>query len=164
MNQLTVLSGPPGAGKSTIAHLLAEKSDRSICIEGDTVYHMVAGGYVAPWLPGNHKPLFWTNVESLIQNALDMGYDVVFEYVLYPRDFERLKRRFKQMQAFVLLPSEPELLRRDALRPEDCRMGERCRICHKQFCEAEFDPEQVLCTDGESPEQTVERILNKRKG
>ena len=39
MSRLTVISGPPGAGKSTVSRLVAVALPRSVVIEGDEVYH-----------------------------------------------------------------------------------------------------------------------------
>lgn len=158
MSRLTVISGPPGAGKSTVSRLVAGALSRSVVIEGDEVYHMVAGGYVAPWLPGNHKALFWKNVCSLIRNGLELGYDVVFNYVVTPQDAERLFGAFGPFTLAVLLPGEEELLRRDALRPEDCRMGERCRVVYGEFLRHSFPQECVLHTENETPEETARRV------
>ncbi len=158
MPKLYVITAPPGAGKSTVSAMLAEGMERSVVIEGDWVYHMVVGGYVAPWLPGNHKELFWKNVCSLIRNSLEMGYDVIFNYVVTPKDVTMLQREFSSFTLAVLLPSVEELVRRDNLRPEDCRMGERCRVVHGEFQKHRFPEVCVLRTDGEIPEETVQRV------
>ena len=128
MNKLYLITGPAGVGKSTISKLLAEKLNKSILIEGDDIYHMVISGYVQAWKPNNHLELFWKNIISLIQNGLENGYDVVFNYIINRKDYELLKDKFKEYNIIfkVLLVSEEELLRRDKLRDLSCRMNERC--------------------------------------
>ena len=160
MPKLYVITAPPGAGKSTVSALLAEQLERSVVIEGDWVYHLVVGGYVAPWLPGNHREFFWKNVISLARNSLEEGYDVVFNYVVTPKDIPMLQKELGELTLAVLLPSVAELVRRDNLRPEDCRMGERCRIVHGEFQKHVFPAGCVLCTDGETPEETTLRVKN----
>jgi adenylate kinase family enzyme len=44
-----VVTGPPGAGKSTVARLLAERAPLGVHLDGDSLWHMIRGGYVAPW-------------------------------------------------------------------------------------------------------------------
>ena len=158
MPKLYVITAPPGAGKSTVSALLAEQLDRSVVIEGDWVYHLVVGGYVAPWLPGNHKELFWKNVISLIRNCMEEGYDVVFNYVVTPKDVALLQREFPAFTLAVLLPDVEELVRRDQLRPQEERMGERCRVVHAEFQKHNFPESCILRTDGETPAETVQRV------
>ena len=135
MNKLYLITGPAGVGKSTISKLLAEKLDKSILIEGDDIYHMVISGYVSAWKPNNHLELFWKNIISLIQNGLENGYDVVFNYIINKKDYELLKDKFKEYNIIfkVLLVSEEELLRRDKLRDPSCRMNERCLVLLNNF-------------------------------
>ena len=158
MPKLYVITAPPGAGKSTVSALLAEQLERSVVIEGDWVYHLVVGGYVAPWLPGNHREFFWKNVISLARNSLEEGYDVVFNYVVTPKDIPMLKRELGDFTLAVLLPDVETLVQRDQQRPEDERMGERCRVVHAQFVQHNFPEACILRTDNETPEETVDRV------
>ena len=57
MNKLYLLTGPAGVGKSTVSELIANSLEKSVLIEGDDVYHLVKGGYISPWLEGNHLNL-----------------------------------------------------------------------------------------------------------
>jgi cytidylate kinase len=59
MGSLLVLTGPPGAGKSTVARLLAAEADPSVLVEGDAFFAFLATGAIEPWLP-----------ESAEQNAV----------------------------------------------------------------------------------------------
>ena len=100
MNKLYLITGPAGDGKSTISKLLAEKLDKSILIEGDDIYHMVISGYVSAWKPNNHLELFWKNIISLIQNGLENGYDVVFNYIINKKDYELITSLIKKIMNY----------------------------------------------------------------
>lgn len=59
MTDLYIITGPAGAGKSTISRKIAESKIKSVLIEGDDIYHQVVGGYVQAWKQGNHLDIFW---------------------------------------------------------------------------------------------------------
>ena len=148
MNKLYLITGPAGVGKTTISKALAHNLPKSILIEGDDIYHMVKGGYVSPWMEGNHLKLFWENSISLIKNSLENGYDVVFNYIITKEDYEILKEKFKDYKIIfkVLLVSEEEVLKRDCLRDEDCRMNERCLVLLNSFRKQNFSDKYIIDT------------------
>ena len=161
MNKLYLITGPAGVGKSTISKLLAEKLNKSILIEGDDIYHMVISGYVQAWKPNNHLELFWKNIISLIQNGLENGYDVVFNYIINKKDYELLKDKFKEYNIIfkVLLVREEELLRRDKLSDPSCRMNERCLVLLNIFKKEYLNSKNVIDTTNLSINKTLEKIM-----
>ena len=48
--ELIVVTGPPGAGKSTIAELLVSEFDPSALVAGDQFFGFLRAGSIAPWL------------------------------------------------------------------------------------------------------------------
>lgn len=165
MNKLYVITGPAGVGKSTVSNGIAKRLEKSCLIEGDDVYHFVKGGYVSPWLEGNHLDLFWDNSISLMSNSLSKGYDVVFNYILDKEDVKLIKNKFNDVEIkfVVLLVDEKTIVERDNLREEDCRMGERSLILLKEMIDENFDDSNILNTSDLSVEETIDIIIKEER-
>ena len=163
MPNLYVITGPAGVGKSTISKAVAEKLPKSVLIEGDDIYGHVVGGYVSPWKEGNHLEVFWKVSIDVIKDYLDAGFDVVYNYIIGPKNLERLKNSFKgvKMKFIVLLIDEETLLKRDALRPEDCQMKERCVVLLNEFKKHNYDEKYVIDTGKFSIQESSQMIIDE---
>ncbi|MGG7177398.1 hypothetical protein ACQPU1_07405 [Clostridium paraputrificum] len=164
MSILYIITGPAGVGKSTISNLLAERMKRSALIEGDDIYHMVCGGYVKPWLEGNHLDVFWENCINLITNFLDREYDVVFNYICKPRDIEFIANKVKaeKIKICVLITDEDTIKNRDKMRPVDYQMGERSIVLLNEFKDMRYCKEYYFDTTLLTPDDTVEEIIRNQ--
>ena len=161
MNKLYVITGPAGVGKSTVSYELGKRLDKSVVIEGDTIYNFFVGGRIKPWYPNAPLDLFWKNSIMLIKSYLENGYDVVFNYIIKNKELENLKETFKDYDFIFscLLVDEPTIIKRDLLRPEDCQMHERSLILLKEFINCNYDSKYVIDSSNLTVEETVEKIL-----
>jgi cytidylate kinase len=50
-DELIVVTGPPGAGKSSVSEELAKRWKPSALVPGDAFFGMINQGYILPWLP-----------------------------------------------------------------------------------------------------------------
>ncbi len=162
MQKLYIITGPAGVGKSTISRALAEKLDKSVLIEGDEIYAHVIGGYVSAWKEGNHLEVFWKVCIDMIKRYLEYGYDVVFNYIINPKDVKNIQEAVKDVETkfVVLLTDEETLLKRDAERPEDCQMKERCLVLLNNFKNEGYEEKYILETTKISVEDVVENVEN----
>jgi chloramphenicol 3-O-phosphotransferase len=55
MSQIVIISGPPGAGKSSVAEALCARYDRTVHLETDVLYGAVRMGFIKPWLHGSGR-------------------------------------------------------------------------------------------------------------
>ncbi len=165
MRRLYLITGPAGVGKTTISNKIAVKMKRSALIEGDDIYHFVKGGYVHPWLEGNHLDVFWLNSINLIKNFLNNGYDVVFNYIISNEKFKILKEEFKDIEIrfIVLMVDEETILERDKKRPKDTQMGERSLTLLNDFKKDNYHKKYLLDTSKLSIDETVDEIIRNNR-
>ena len=45
-----VVTGPPGAGQSAVAGILAKRARRSVLVDGDACFGFLTSGAIQPWL------------------------------------------------------------------------------------------------------------------
>lgn len=165
MSKLYLITGPAGVGKSAVSKIIAENLNKSAHIEGDEIYHFIKGGYVSPWLSGNHLDIFWKNSICIISNFLRDGYDVVFNYTINKRKQEELKNVFNDadIKFVVLIADEETIIKRDKERPLDCQMGERSIVLLNKFKNENFESKYILDTSKLSVEETVNLIEKEER-
>ncbi len=81
-----MVTGPPGAGKSTVAQVLADQLERSVLVEGDAFFRFVRSGAIDPWLPGSDaQNLVVTRAVAAAAGRFSKGgFDTVYDGVVGP--------------------------------------------------------------------------------
>src|SRR5690242_2331629 len=88
MSRIVIVTGPPGAGKSTTARALAEESpaDRAVHLHTDDAYAYIRKGFVPPWDPAS-GPQNATVMAALSAQAAAFargGYEVLVDGIVGP--------------------------------------------------------------------------------
>lgn len=162
---LYVITGPAGVGKTTVSQKLATKLKKSALIEGDEIYHQVISSYERPWKVGNHLDIFWEVCINSIDIYLKNGYDVVFNYIVNPKDILKLHNCFSNynIKFIILIVDKETLIKRDKERPLDCQMNERCIELLNNFLKKNYDKEKFLDTSNLTIEEISDLIINSNK-
>ncbi len=90
---LLILTGPPGAGKTTVAKFIASASSPSACISADWFWTTIANGHIPPWEPAadhQNRAMIRSAAATGVRMA-DAGYTTVVEGIFGPWHFEPLK-------------------------------------------------------------------------
>ena len=140
MAPLIVVSGPPGAGKSTVARLVAGAFPKSALVRGDDFFAFLAGG----------------------------GFTVVYDGVVGPWFLSAFASAtgLPEISYVVLLPSEEQCLARVANRSgHGFTDAEATRHMHRQFTIAELDDrhrlDEPLGADADAVAETVLRRFRR---
>jgi predicted kinase len=99
---ILIISGPPGAGKTTVARRLAETWEGlAVHIPTDAFYSAILSGYIAPWLPESHAQNA-TVTEAIAAAAAVYaagGYTVLLDGVVGPWFIEHYRNAASRADA-----------------------------------------------------------------
>jgi predicted kinase len=117
---ILLIAGPPGAGKSTVGALVAERSERSVHLHTDDLYAWIAKGYIEPWRAESYDQnvLIFSVAAGAAERFAAGGYDVVVDGVLGMWGLEPWRALDRPVSYALLLPSAAAARQRAADRGE----------------------------------------------
>jgi cytidylate kinase len=163
---LIVLTGPPGAGKSTVARVLAARFASSALVPGDDFFAFLVRGAVLPWLPEAHaqNEVVLASAARAEGTLAAGGYTVVYDGVVGPWfvDAFTAATGLSRIQYVVLLPSEDQCLARVATRTgHGFTDAAATRHMYRAFADADLDQRHLVRLPSDDPEVTAGLILDR---
>lgn len=161
---LLVVSGPPGAGKSTVAGLLADEAEPSVLVEGDRFFGFLSRGAIEPWLPAaeHQNTVVISAAAAAAGQFANAGFATVYDGLIGPW-FVPTFGASTGLDAFdcvVLLPPVDSCVQRVLTRQDHgFRDEDATRKMHDQFVQAAVDERHVLVVDQE-PAAEVAAMIN----
>lgn len=167
MASLLVVTGPPGAGKSTVARLIADSFERSVLVEGDAFFGFLASGAIPPWLPesNDQNEAVTCAAASAAGRYVGGGYDTVYDGIVGAWFLAAFIQAadLDALDYVVLLPSVGCCVERVKSRDGHAFSDEGATVkMHHEFAMAAIDPRHVLDDPPDSPELVVGEIAALR--
>ena len=167
LSGLLVVTGPPGAGKSTIARVLARSAERSVLVEGDSFYGFLAAGAIEPWLPESHEQnTVVTKAAASATGAFARGgYATVYDGVVGPWFLPTFADAtgLTELDYVVLLPSVETCVQRVLTRQGHGFADEATtRKMHGEFASAQLSRRHVIHDPPDQPGEVVAMIEGLR--
>ncbi len=118
---VVVVTGPPGAGKSTTVRRVVEAAPLGVLIDGDAFFQYVKSGWIPPWEPASAKQNE-TVIDALGAAAgayARGGYVVIVDGIVGPWFLDRFRNAFDAPVHYVVIrPSREAAFARGTARPE----------------------------------------------
>ncbi|MFE0695143.1 MULTISPECIES: AAA family ATPase [unclassified Streptomyces] len=162
--QVVVVTGPPGAGKSTVSGLLAKTYPLSVHLHTDDFWAFIKEGAVAPYLPEaqrQNEVVMGVLAEAAFGYARG-GYQVILDGVVGPWFLDGFLAAAEThditLRYVVLRPDEETTVARATGRGPDA-LTERDPVLsmHRQFQDLGELERCVIDSGGQTPAETVER-------
>ena len=166
MPDVLILTGPPAAGKSSVAEALAERYDRVAHVEVDTLRHFVTPtGYVPPGRPGfeRQQSLAIRNACALTRNFVEERFAVIIDDVVVTRVelslyLDALKPAGAPVHVVRLLPRLEVCLERNAGRREGRMNPERIETVYREMVAVNDLPGVTVDNSEMTAHQSADRL------
>ena len=162
--RIIIITGAPGTGKTTVAAMLAEKSDleKSVHIRTDDFYHYLSKGAIPPHLPESNEQNRVV-IEAFLESAKRFvcgGYDVIVDGIVGPwflTPWLKLISEGYEVHYIVLRASKEETLKRAIERAKLDRKTntELVEVMWGQFQNLGIYEANVIDTTTQSMQDTV---------
>ena len=162
-----ILTGAPGSGKTTAARLLTAQRERAVHLESDLFWHFITSGYLEPWKPESHEQntIVMQIVAEVATHYARAGYFTVVDGIVSPSWFleplrDALRTAGLRVAYAILRPPLPIAIARATVR-SSTRLADRSVIeqLWNGFTDLDEALEAHIIDNSElSPEETAATI------
>lgn len=165
MSRIVIVSGPPGAGKTTVARGLSQRTAAPLAmhIHTDDIYAYIQKGFIEPWRPESmHQNVALMNAMAA-QAAIcaEAGYEVHIDGIVGAWFFEpwlgAARDHGLDLRYILLLPDLETATARAVARTTPGAMRDAAVVeqMWRAFHAHAIDPDHVIDTTHHAPADTV---------
>jgi adenylate kinase family enzyme len=168
--RVLIVTGPPGAGKSTVSRQLADRMTPSVHLHSDDFWHFIRQGHIAPYLPQAHhqnEVVIDVLVGAAFRYATG-GYQVVLDGIVGPWFLDPFRTASTTLSVplhyVVLRPDERTALARAAARGHEALTDpEPIRSLYQQFADLGELDKYALDSGNQTADETTSAVLERIK-
>ncbi|WP_315919653.1 AAA family ATPase [Mesorhizobium sp. SP-1A] len=166
--QILVLTGPPGAGKTTVARSLVESCGQpAVHLHADDFWHFIRNGGIAPYLPEADKQngVVMGVLCAAAEGYAAGGYFVVIDGIIGPWFLAAFRAVRHPLHYIVLRPDLDEAIKRCQLRGGDTLTDPvPIGALHDQFSQLDRLDRHRIETAGLSRQEMLETVRRALAG